>query len=178
VTRVSSFGLATFLMVVCQPFSVAAQERAVVRAIATGAVGVEPLEGTRLFGAGVTVSVNDIVQLFGDGGLEIGRSYPPDSPRPTGPSGPPVLIVLVEPHERIDRLLVAGFRVSIPPDHRVRPFVELGAGLARARNADVIFTVPQRTEYSSLNGPNTRRAGTGWPRLAVGSRSVCRSACS
>jgi hypothetical protein len=156
VSRASVLLFATLLMVVCHAFSVAAQERTVVRAFAVGTLGVEPLEGTRLFGAGVTVNVTDVVQVFGDGALETGRSYPPDTPRPTGPAGPVFQIVLVEPHQRIDRLLVAGVRVSVPQNHRVRPFLELGAGLTRARNADVILTLlPQRTEYSSR-----------WDRLA------------
>jgi hypothetical protein len=137
-------------MAVCQVFSVAAQELTVVRAIAVSTLGAEPFDSTKLFGAGVTVHVNDIVQVFADGQLEIGRSYPPDRPVSTGPSGPPVQIVLAElTSERIDRLLVAGLRLSVPPGHRVRPFLELGAGLARARNAYVTFTVPQTTEYSS-----------------------------
>jgi len=149
VTQTSVLGLAALLLVVCLASPVAAQERLVVRGIGVATFGVDPLEGTRLVGAGVTIDVNDIVQLIGDASLEIGRSYPRDTPRPTGPPGIPFQIVLVEPHQRIDRLLVAGLRLIVPQRHRVRPFVEFGAGLARERNADVLFTVPQRTVYSS-----------------------------
>ena len=148
-TQTSVLGLAALLLVVCLASPVAAQERLVVRGIGVATFGVDPLEGTRLVGAGVTIDVNDIVQLIGDASLEIGQSYPPDTPRPTGPPGIPFQIVLVEPHQRIDRLLVAGLRLIVPRRHRVRPFVESGAGLARERNADVLFTVPQRTVYSS-----------------------------
>ena len=112
-----------------------AQERFVVRGIGFGTFGRLETRTTRVFGAGVGLSVNEMVQLTIEAAQEWGRADPRQPARLTtadpAPPGSITLIVLGVESVRQDRRLTGGVRFRAPARYRLEPFAVVNAGIAR-----------------------------------------------
>ena len=112
-----------------------AQERFVVRGIGFGTFGSLKPQTTRVFGAGIGLNVNDVVQVTFEGAQEWGRADPRHPA--VGTTGDPspfpsftVVAFLIE-SVRQDRRLTGGVRFRAPARYRLEPFAVINAGIAR-----------------------------------------------
>ena len=111
-----------------------AQDRFAVRGLGFGTFARTEARPTRVFGVGVGLNVNRVVQVTIEAAREWGRTDPrnPDRAIATGPiSGGLTIVALGIETTRQDRRLTGGVRFRAPSWHRFEPFAVVNVGVAR-----------------------------------------------
>jgi hypothetical protein len=123
------YAFASFAFFACA-VSASAQESAAVRVIGASAFGTAPL--TPMIGGGLTFDRDEVVQVVGEGAMEVGAAR---GLRGVGPQGglPEYGVVFIESDlvKRVDRYAMGGVRFHSPTESPATFFVEIGGGAAR-----------------------------------------------
>lgn len=155
------FGTLAFvlLLVVLSHTSARAQSlQASIKAIGAGVVGGHS-ERNSLVGAGISLELNDVLQVFAEATFEVGQSYPADTQEPpsrTSSINEPAIIIIVNApfagnRTRVNATYFGGLRLITPPDRNVRTFVAAGIGLAQFKVAAVSYPDGLPTGYYTDN---------------------------
>lgn len=136
--------LTAAVLVLAFPVSASAQgPRTTIKAIGAGVLGSD-VASTALVGGGLTVERSDLLQFFAEATVELGHTYPADTPRPaTAATGEPVFVIITDRPlgllPRVHATYFGGLRLITPPDRTVRAFVAAAAGLATYKGTTLSY---------------------------------------